>query len=1345
MVADGYIPPDTNLAVGATQVVQIVNVDFAIYDKTTGSQITVPAAVHTIFAALGAPCGTQDGGDVIALYDHMAGRWLISQLEFNSNSTSNYVCVAVSTTSDATGSYNLYSIPFGSVFPDYPKWGIWPDGFYFSANMFQNGTSFIGAKACAFPRSAMLAGQTAAGICFQQSSSVDSLLPSNLDGSNPPSSGEPNFFLTLVSNGLNLYRFHADFVTPANSTFSGPFSVGGVAAFTEACAGGTCIPQPGTKQKLDSLGDRLMFRLTYRNFGSDESLVVNHSVRVSSSTNQTGIRWYEIRNPNGTPSVFQQSSYAPDTSAYRWLGSMAQDQNADMAVGYSVSNSSSIFPGIRYTGRLSTDALSTLESEATIVDGAASQTGSSSSRWGDYSGMSIDPSDDCTFWYTNEYIISGGSFNWNTRIASFKFPGCATIPPAPGGLTATPGNAQVALTWNASSGALSYNVYRSTSNGGPYSKITSVATTSDTDTALANGTAYYYVVTAVDSFGESPQSSQASATPVGPPPAPTGLAATAGNAQASLTWNTSSGASSYNVYRSTTNNGPYTKIIGVASTGYTNTGLTNGTAYYYVVTAVNSSGESGNSNQATATPLAPPLPPGGLTATPGNAQVALTWNTSSGASSYNVYRSTTNNGPYTKVTGVASTSYTNTGLTNGTTYYYVVTAVNSSGESGNSNQASAMPSGGSSSNGYTYSRAITIDHTKVPNTDQSNFPVLISGAYPYLATVANGGSVTSTSGFDILFTSDAAGTSPLSYQRETYNPSTGAVNFWVKLPTVSHTSDTVFYMFYGNSAVTTDQSNRAAVWDSGYSAVWHLSDNAANTAVQDSTANGNNGTAAANTSARSVSGEIGGALTFGGSDYVTTGLHKTTASTWEAWFYTAGSGGYQSMVTIDGANYLLMDLNGLSGSFWSADGLGGTNLGVTGLSPNSWNHLVLVRTGDNASGGYAAYLNGSLTGQTASGSLGSGNTITLGYRPDQPGQPWNGNLDEIRVSNIARSADWIAAEYNNQKNPSTFYSIGAGGGFSGLTITNLSPSSGSVTTLVTITGTGFGSARGTSTVSFNGTATTPTSWSPTTIQAPVPAGATSGNVVVAVSGTSSNGVNFTVTGSGSNGYTYSRAITIDHTKVPNTDQTNFPVLISGAYPYLATVANGGSVTSTSGFDILFTSDAAGTSPLSYQRETYNPSTGAVNFWVKLPTVSHTSDTVFYMFYGNSAVTTDQSNRAAVWDSGYSAVWHLSDNAANTAVQDSTANGNNGTAAANTSARSVSGEIGGALTFGGSDYVTTGLHKTAASTWEAWFYTAGSGGYQSLVTIDGANYLLMDLNGLSGSFWSADGLGGPTWA
>jgi hypothetical protein len=233
--------------------------------------------------------------------------------------------------------------------------------------MFQ-GNTFVGAKACAYDRAKMLIGAAATQVCFQLSSSFGGLLPSDLDGSIAPAAGVPNFFLNYGTNSLKLWKFHVDFTTPANSTFTGPTSIP-VATFSPACGGGTCIPQPGTKQKLDSLADRLMYRLAYRKFADGhEALVVNHSVTAGASV---GIRWYEIRNPNGTPTVFQQSTFAPDAT-YRWMGSIAMDKQGNIAVGYSAS-STTVNPSIRYTGRLVTDALNTMQAENSIIAGGGAQ------------------------------------------------------------------------------------------------------------------------------------------------------------------------------------------------------------------------------------------------------------------------------------------------------------------------------------------------------------------------------------------------------------------------------------------------------------------------------------------------------------------------------------------------------------------------------------------------------------------------------------------------------------------------------------------------------------------------------------------------------------------------------------------------------------------------------------------------------------------------------------------------------------------------------------------------------------------------------------------------------------
>jgi len=402
--------------VGLTQYVQWVNLSFAVFDKTTTNVILGPVDGNTLWTGFGGLCETHNDGDPIVVYDKLADRWVFSQ--FALSLTGPFLqCVAVSTTSDATGAYNRYAFSYSNL-DDYPKMGVWPDAYYVTFNMFIGGIAFAGADVCAYDRNAMLLGQPATQVCFQQGPSVASLLPSDLDGHTPPPAGSPNFVMNFGVNSLNLFKFHVDFTTPANSTFTGPVNIP-VAPFTPFCNGARgCVPQSGDSTQLDSLADRLMYRLAYRNFGDHESLVVNHTVGVDLNS---GVRWYEIQSPNGTPVVAQQSTFAPDSN-FRWMGSIAMDSTGDIALGYSVSGLD-IFPSIAFTGRTPADPASTMGAETTLMTGTGAQTGGLT-RWGDYSAMQIDPVDDCTFWYTTEYLKATGSFNWNTRIANFRFPGC---------------------------------------------------------------------------------------------------------------------------------------------------------------------------------------------------------------------------------------------------------------------------------------------------------------------------------------------------------------------------------------------------------------------------------------------------------------------------------------------------------------------------------------------------------------------------------------------------------------------------------------------------------------------------------------------------------------------------------------------------------------------------------------------------------------------------------------------------------------------------------------------------------------------------------------------------------
>ena len=414
-------PPDTTGAVGASQFVQWVNSSLTVFDKSTGAPVYGPVKGNTLFSGFGGACQTSNDGDPVVLYDKLANRWVLMQFAVPTGGPY-YQCIAVSKTSDATGGYDRYAFQY-TGFNDYPKAGVWPDAYYVTYNMFTPNT-FGGAEVCAMDRAKMLAGQAATQQCFKLSTSYGGLLPADLDGSIAPVSGTPNFVMNLGTNQLNLWKFHVDWSTPANSTFTGPTAIP-VTAFNAACGGGTCVPQGGTKKLLDSLADRLMYRLAYRKFADGhEALVVNHAVKVGSTSRSSysATRWYEIRNPSATtPAVYQQSTYAPDATS-RWMGSVAMDKVGNLALGYSAS-SGSIKPALRYATRLAGDTVNTLSNETTIIQGGGAQTGTYS-RWGDYSHMSIDPVDDCTFWYTSEYLKADGTWNWSTRIASFKINGC---------------------------------------------------------------------------------------------------------------------------------------------------------------------------------------------------------------------------------------------------------------------------------------------------------------------------------------------------------------------------------------------------------------------------------------------------------------------------------------------------------------------------------------------------------------------------------------------------------------------------------------------------------------------------------------------------------------------------------------------------------------------------------------------------------------------------------------------------------------------------------------------------------------------------------------------------------
>lgn len=563
---------------------------------------------------------------------------------------------------------------------------------------------------------------------------------------------------------------------------------------------------------------------------------------------------------------------------------------------------------------------------------------------------------------------------------------------------------------------------------------------------------------------------------------------------------------------------------------------------------------------------------------------------------------------------------------------------------------------------YSYARTIAIDHTKVVNSDQTDFPVLISGTFPHLATVANGGHVQNASGYDIVFTADAGGLSRLDHEIDSYDPVTGTASFWVRIPTLSYTADTPIYMWYGNSNVVASQENKPGVWRNGYSAVWHLS----GTPVSPLDSTGNTSGSISNIT--SLAGQIGTAAQTNGTSnsYVrvanSTAVKPATAITLEGWVKPTSITAWNKIIALDYradgswttpfVSYALQmnnNTNGISLHIASNGTIYSTGSAAT-IPFNSWSHVA--GTFDTTSHLLRMFVNGvqdtnTLTNSAIAIDYGTSKDLTLGQRsPYSAGDAWTGGLDELRISAVARSANWIATEYNNQSSPSTFIIV--------------------------------------SSTEFAGAPPDPY----------VPLAAPSS-------------------------YAHSLAGSIDHTQVANSDQSDFPVLISGTFPFLATVSNGGGVQNVNGYDIIFTADQAGQTRLDHEIDSYDPATGSASFWVRIPSLSHTADTPIYVWYGNSSVTGSQENKPGVWRNGYVAVYHLGKNGAISAA-DST--GTNSGVVYGVS--SASGEIGTAGSFAAnsSSYIqilnSTSIKPAGALTLEGWVNpTSFSGGYNKILALD----------------------------
>jgi hypothetical protein len=444
---DGVLPPDTNGDIGPNHYVQMVNLSFAIYDRN-GNLLYGPANTNTLFQGLGGYCESTNDGDPIVLYDHLADRWLMSQFALPRFPFGPfYQCIAISQTGDPTGSWYRYAFQYSrNKMNDYFKFGVWTDGYYLTANQFQSGSlSWAGQGVAVFERDKMLLGQTARMLyydLYSTDANLGGMLPSDLDGQVPPA-GTPNYFAEIDDDAwgyspdqIQLWQFKTDWQTTSNTKFTKVGTLNVAAFDTDMCGGSrNCIPQPGGTA-VDAIADRLMYRMQYRNFGTHQTIMMNHTVDADGS-DRAGIRWYELRNTGSGWNIFQQGTYSPDASD-RWMASIAMNGSGDIALGYSIS-STSIYPSINLTGRFSGDAAGMMTQGETQMTTGSGYQGHSAGRWGDYSMMSVDPLDDCTFWYTQEYYTSRDPSGaaWQTRVGSFKLRDCGTAPDYPPGVTLT--------------------------------------------------------------------------------------------------------------------------------------------------------------------------------------------------------------------------------------------------------------------------------------------------------------------------------------------------------------------------------------------------------------------------------------------------------------------------------------------------------------------------------------------------------------------------------------------------------------------------------------------------------------------------------------------------------------------------------------------------------------------------------------------------------------------------------------------------------------------------------------------------------------------------------------------
>ena len=451
----GSLPSDANGDIGLTQYAQVVNGKLSVYSRAAPHSLLAAETNAQFWAGLSGPdaaglCASSPGGDPTVVYDRAADRWVYSEFAFavdgGGTPLSPYVqCVAVSTTPDATGTWYRYAFQVSTTkFPDYPKLGVWRDGYYLSYNQFDaGGTTFQGAGALALERSAMLTGSAAQARYFDLESvnpGLGGMLPATIESPTLPAAGDPELYLQSEDDPnnaidrLEVWAFHVDWTAPVTgSTFqpAQPVNYLPVNTFRSTFdCGASCIHQPALgSPTLDQISDvvdngttvvpQLMYHVQYfRDAGGNEHLVATQTVNAGSD--QAAVRWYELANTGSGWAVSHQGTYSPDATDNRWLASAGYDNSGDVLMAFNASSATN-HPSLRWTGRLQGDPNGTMSiAEQTILAGSQSQP--ASNRWGDYSSLSLDPLDGCTFWSTGQY--SNGSSGWGTKIAELRLSTC---------------------------------------------------------------------------------------------------------------------------------------------------------------------------------------------------------------------------------------------------------------------------------------------------------------------------------------------------------------------------------------------------------------------------------------------------------------------------------------------------------------------------------------------------------------------------------------------------------------------------------------------------------------------------------------------------------------------------------------------------------------------------------------------------------------------------------------------------------------------------------------------------------------------------------------------------------